>query len=254
MQKKRITVFTYLFSFWCILWLIVIYLALFPFIFVCIKIKKLNRFGTKLTNIWADLYFIVVGMPVQIEHRFNPDANKNYVFVANHFSYLDVAVGMKVVRNYFSYMGKSSVKNIPLLGYMFAKLHIQVDRKDKDSRAKSMMWSMKALDSGRSLFIMPEGGIVSQDIPNMHQPFKDGAFLLAIGSQVPIVPITFLNLYEIMPEKKVFWGLPRVVVHEAIDTTHYRKENLDELKTKVYQVIQNELNAYKNGNRLRNNS
>jgi 1-acyl-sn-glycerol-3-phosphate acyltransferase len=248
MQKKRIGVLTYLFNFWCIAWLVIIYLALFPFIFICIKVKKLNRFGTKLTNIWADIFFVIVGMPIQIEHRFEPDRNKNYVFVANHFSYLDVAVGMKVVRNFFSYMGKSSVKNIPLLGYMFAKLHIQVDRGDKDSRSKSMMRSKKALDSGRSLFIMPEGGIISQEIPKMHQPFKDGAFLLAIGSKVPIVPITFLNLYEIMPDKTIFWGLPKVIVHEPIDTSNYLKENLEELKTKVYQVIQTELDAYKNGN------
>ena len=248
MPKKPVSVFTFLFNFWCILWLIIVYLSLFPFILVCIKIKKLNRYGTKLTNFWADVFFVVVGMPVQIEHRFKPDIQKNYVFVANHFSYLDVAVGMKVVRNYFSYMGKSSVKNIPLLGYMFAKLHIQVDRSDKNSRSKSMLRSKKALDSGRSLFIMPEGGIVSQEIPKIHQPFKDGAFLLAIGSGVPIVPITFLNLYEIMPDKTIFWGLPKVVVHEPIETAGFTKENLEELKSEVYRVIQNELNAYKNGN------
>lgn len=248
MPKKPVSVFTFLFNFWCILWLIIVYLSLFPFILVCIKIKKLNRYGTKLTNFWADVFFVVVGMPVQIEHRFKPDIQKNYVFVANHFSYLDVAVGMKVVRNYFSYMGKSSVKNIPLLGYMFAKLHIQVDRSDKNSRSKSMLRSKKALDSGRSLFIMPEGGIVSQEIPKMHQPFKDGAFLLAIGSGVPIVPITFLNLYEIMPDKTIFWGLPKVVVHEPIETAGFTKENLEELKSEVYRVIQNELNADKNGN------
>jgi 1-acyl-sn-glycerol-3-phosphate acyltransferase len=87
MQKKRIGVLTYLFNFWCIAWLVIIYLALFPFIFICIKVKKLNRFGTKLTNIWADIFFVIVGMPIQIEHRFEPDRNKNYVFVANHFSY-----------------------------------------------------------------------------------------------------------------------------------------------------------------------
>lgn len=241
-------VFTYLFNFWSIAWLIIIFLVLFPFIFACIKINSLNRYGTKLTNFWADVFFFLSGMTVQIEHRFKPDANKNYVFVANHFSYLDVAVGMKVVRNYFSYMGKSSVKNIPLLGYMFAKLHIQVDRGDKESRSKSMLRSKRALDTGRSLFIMPEGGIISKEIPQMHLPLKDGAFLLAIGSKVPIVPITFLNLYEIMPDKRIFWGLPKVIVHEPIDTSIYSKENLEELKTRVHEVIQNELDAYKNGN------
>ena len=254
MQKKRIGLLNYLFNFWCILWLVVIFLLLFPFIFICIKIRKLNRYGTKITNLWADIFFIISGMPVQIEYRFTPARDRNYVFVANHFSYLDVAVGMKVVRNYFSYMGKSSVKSIPLLGFMFSKLHIQVDRSDKNSRSKSIIRSKKALESGRSLFIMPEGGILSQNIPEMHLPLKDGAFLLAIGSKVPIVPISFLNLYEIMPEKMIFWGLPKVIIHEPIETTYYNKDNLAELKERVRLVIQTELNAYKNGNRPRNDS
>lgn len=235
-----------IFNFWCIFWLVVIFLALFPLMFICIKIKPLNWLGTKLTNVWADLFFAISGMPVQIERRFIPSKDENYIFVANHFSYIDVAVGMKVVRNYFSYMGKASVKNIPLLGYLFAKLHIQVDRSDKNSRATSLLRSKRALETGRSLFIMPEGGIVSTTIPKMHLPLKDGAFSLAIENEVPIVPISFLNLYEIMPDKKLLWGIPRVIVHEPIQTKGLTKENLEELKLKVYDTIQTELDKYAN--------
>jgi 1-acyl-sn-glycerol-3-phosphate acyltransferase len=234
-----------LFNFWCVFWLVTIFLVLFPAIFICILIKPLNWLGTKFTNFWADAFFFISGMPVQIEYRFKPDKTKSYMFVANHFSYLDVAVGMKVVRNYFSFMGKSSVKKIPLMGYMFAKLHIQVDRSDKNSRSVAMMRSVKALKTGRSLFIMPEGGIVSAEIPKMHLPFKDGAFLLAIDAQVPIVPITFLNLYEIMPEKSIIWGKPKVVFHQKIETVGLTKDNLEELKTEVYNTIQKELDSYK---------
>jgi 1-acyl-sn-glycerol-3-phosphate acyltransferase len=51
-----------------------------------------------------------------------------------------------------------------------------------------------------------------------------------------------------MPDKTIFWGLPKVIMHEPIDTSIYSKENLEELKTRVYEIIQNELDAYKNGN------
>ncbi len=183
-------------------------------------------------------------MPVKIEYKFKPDKQKAYVFVANHFSYLDVAIGMKVVRNHFSYMGKRSVKKIPLLGYMFAKLHIQVDRSDKNSRANSFFRSKRALLEGRSLFIMPEGGIVSEKIPKMHSPFKDGAFLLAIDAQVPIVPLVFLNMYEVMPSTTLIWRRPRVLVQKQIETKGLDKSNLEELKNKVFVVIQNELDDY----------
>lgn len=232
------------FNIWCIFWFIGIFLALFPFIFICIQIEPLKKYGTKITNFWADLFFLITLMPVKIEYKFKPDKQNAYVFVANHFSYLDVAIGMKVVRNNFSYMGKSSVKKIPLFGYMFAKLHIQVDRSDKNSRANSLLRSKRALLEGRSLFIMPEGGIVSEKIPKMHSPFMDGAFLLAINAQVPIVPLVFLNIYEVMPSTTLIWRRPRVLVHKQIETKGLDKSNLEELKNKVFVVIQNELDDY----------
>lgn len=240
-EKRKRTLLDYLFNIWCVFWLIGIYLVLFPFIFICIQIKPWNRYGNILTNLWADVFFFISGLWVKIEHRFKPDLNEKYIFVANHFSYMDIAVGMKVVRNYFSYMGKASVRKIPLLGYMFAKLHIQVDRSDKNSRVKSLKKSKQALADGRSLFIMPEGGIVSETIPTMKQPFKDGAFALAIESNTAIVPITFVNLYQIMPENFVFWAFPKVVVHEPILPSGKR---IDQLKEEVFKVIQNEIDRH----------
>jgi len=241
MSPRKANVLDYLYNAWCVFWLVVIFLALFPFIFICIQVKSLNRLGTKLTNFWADIFFFISGLWVKTEYRFHPDKKGHYIFVANHFSYLDVAVGMKVVRNYFSYMGKSSVKKVPLLGYMFAKLHIQVDRSDKNSRTRSFKRSMKALEEGRSLFIMPEGGILSEIIPVMKQPFKDGAFVLAVESKTPIVPVTFVNLYRIMPGSFIFWDSPRVIIHEPVSP---EGKSTDELKQEIYTIIQTEIDRY----------
>ncbi|MBX2953285.1 MAG: 1-acyl-sn-glycerol-3-phosphate acyltransferase [Leadbetterella sp.] len=242
MSRRKANLLDYLYNAWCVFWLVVVFLALFPFIFICIQVKSWNWLGTRLTNVWADIFFFITGLWVKTEYHFRPDKKGHYIFVANHFSYLDVAVGMKVVRNYFSYMGKSSVKKVPLLGYMFARLHIQVDRSDKNSRVKSFKRSMKALADGRSLFIMPEGGILSETIPVMKQPFKDGAFVLAMESKTPIVPITFVNLYRIMPGAFIFWDFPRVVIHEPVFP---EGKTMDELKQEVYTVIQTEIDAHR---------
>ncbi len=222
---------------------------LFPFIYICIQFPALNKYGTKITNFWADVFFLLAGIKVSKEYEFRPDKKQTYMFVANHFSYLDVAIGMKVIRNYFSFMGKSSVKKIPLIGYMFAKLHIQVDRSDKNSRTRSIKKSIGALESGRSLFIMPEGGIVSENIPKMKLPLKDGAFLLAIQAQVPIVPVVFLNLYELMPGIFLKPGVAKVKFLNPIVTKGLDKTSLDYIKNEVYNRLQTELDE----NTKRNN-
>jgi 1-acyl-sn-glycerol-3-phosphate acyltransferase len=234
-----------LYNVWCVFWLVGIFLLLFPFIFLCIQVRSLHRWGTELTHLWADIFFFISGLWPQIEYRYKPDTEGTYIFVANHFSYLDIAIGMKVVRNYFSYMGKSSVRKVPLLGYLFRKLHIEVNRSDRKSRARSLRQSIEVLRSGRSLFIMPEGGIVSTRIPEMHLPLKDGAFVLSKDTGIPIIPISFLNLYEIMPSSTVHWDFPHVIIHEPI---YPGDKTVEELKEEVYTLIQKELYAYRSRN------
>jgi 1-acyl-sn-glycerol-3-phosphate acyltransferase len=197
----------------------------------------------KINRIWGKLFFICAGMPVRIEYRFRPDPKGVYVFCANHFSYLDIAAMGVVVDNYYAFIGKREVKHIPLLGYMFTKLHVQVDRNQSNSRAYSLTKSIRTLASGRSIMIFPEGGIHATDLPYM-VPFKDGAFTMAIQQQVPIVPITLLDNYYILPDKspvRFHWHPLRAVVHPPIKTVGMTQDNLENLKQETYQVIDNEL-------------
>ena len=148
-----------------------------------------------------------------------------------------------IVDNYYAFIGKSEVKHIPLLGYMFAKLHVQVDRNQPNSRAYSLAKSIRTLASGRSIMIFPEGGIHTKEPPKMIS-FKDGAFTMAIQQQVPIVPITLLDNYRILPDAspvRLHWHPLRAVIHAPIETVGMTQENLENLKRDTYKVIDNEL-------------
>ena len=152
-----------------------------------------------------------------------------------------------VVENYSAFVGKASISKIPLFGYLFARLHIQVDRDNKNSRSTSLNRSIKALQSGRSIMIFPEGGIEAKEIPKMHLPLKDGGFSMAIQQQVSIVPITFLNNYRIMQEGKfgIYPHTLRAIVHKPIDTTGMTKDDVNSLKNSYYEVVQGALDNYK---------
>ena len=95
---------------------------------------------------------------------------------------------------------------------------------------------------------MPEGGIVSKHIPKMHQPFKDGAFAMAIETQTPIVPISFLNLYQIMPETMIHGGKVKVIIHKPIEVAGKTKADIETLKQEVYNTIQGALDNYISSN------
>jgi 1-acyl-sn-glycerol-3-phosphate acyltransferase len=227
-----------LYNVWSLLWFVGVYLLLFPFIYIAIQQKSWHPIGHKLTQVWSYLLFFIIGKKIRVEREFEKNPKGTYVFVANHFSYLDIAAGMGIFNNHFAFIGKSSVRKIPLLGYMFYRLHIMVDRSDRNSRSNSLNRGIKSLRSGRSVFVMPEGGVVSKNIPQMAHPFKDGAFIMAIENKVPIVPITFVNNYKIMPGFKLQWGTPEVVIHKAISTENKTKADINALREEVYGIIQ----------------
>ena len=242
MQK----LFSLLYTLWAAFWFIAILVILFPLFWIFLQKDEWKPYAHYLVRFWATLLFFIIGVPIKVQYDFMPDPKKAYVFCANHFSYFDVACMGIIIKNYYAFIGKSSAKGIPLLGYVFAKLHIQVDRGDKESRAKSLTRSIRALQNGRSIMVFPEGGIKTNNPPQMVLPLKDGAFAMAIRQQVPLVPITLLNNYQLLPDIKPYRikRMPiRAIVHQPISTIGMTSKDVESLKEQAYQVIQKALNS-----------
>jgi len=101
------------------------------------------------------------------------------------------------------------------------------------------------LDQGNNLVIFPEGGITSKNPPEMAR-FKDGAFRLAIEKQIPIVPVTIPYNWIILPDDgKLLLHRHKnmIIFHEPIETKGLTSEDLAQLKSRVYEVIDKELKA-----------
>ena len=235
-----------IYSLWCYFWFVGLFLLLFPFFFVFLQRETWKPQAHFLNRLWAKLYFPLCGIPVEIDYRFHLDGREKFVFCANHTSYLDIAVMGLVVPNFYAFVGKSSLGKIPLFGYMFTKLHIQVDRSNKRSSHRTFQRALAALDQGRSIMIFPEGGIVSKNPPAL-APFKDGPFRMAIEKQVPIVPITFPYNWIVLPDDKRLLFTRRrikVTVLPPIPTTGLTLDDLDELKAQTFRVMENALAQY----------
>ena len=74
--------------------------------------------------------------------------------------------------------------------------------------------------------------------------FKDGAFRVAIEKQVPIIPVTIPYNWLILPDDGSYTPhrhLMKVIIHEPIETKGMTLDNLDELKSKTYTIIHEEL-------------
>jgi 1-acyl-sn-glycerol-3-phosphate acyltransferase len=243
-----------LYTAWCILVFALTFLLVVPFVLLGSWLaSNKSEAGLRLAHgairTWGHIAFPLIGMPLRVEWRFRPQRGQAYVYCANHFSYLDIAVLGVIIPGLYAFIGKIGVRKIPLFGYMFAKLHVMVDRSSAESRAYSLTKCIRTLASGRPIIIFPEGGIKAPlkpdgSPPTMIYPFKDGAFTMAIQQQVPVVPVTLLNNYRIVPDAspfRVHWAPSRIVIHEPIPTTGLTQTDASALRERTYRTIEEEL-------------
>ncbi len=235
-----------LYSVWTGFWFISWFLALYPFMVIFLQRKDTKRYAHRLVRVWSRLFFAFGFLRFELRFEQKLDPKQVYVFCANHFSYLDIPAFVQILPNYFSFVGKSSIKKIPLFGYLYARLNILVDRSDRQSRSATLAKSIRALQANRSIIIFPEGGIVSKNFPIMSSPLKDGAFAMAIQQQVPILPVSFLNNFELMDDDffALKPGVIRVRIHAPVETKGLTQEDLPVLREKVYQIIQQPILDY----------
>jgi 1-acyl-sn-glycerol-3-phosphate acyltransferase len=88
-----------------------------------------------------------------------------------------------------------------------------------------------------SFLIFPEG---TRSRHGKLQDFRRGGFFLAATSQSPIIPVSILGTYELMPKGQfiVKKGKIKVVFHAPISIEGYQKDNLPILMDKVRDAIQ----------------
>jgi len=227
-----------------------LFLIFFPFFLIPILFPKQFRLVGILNRWWAHLMFPFIFIPYKIECRAKLDSKKQYIFCPNHTSYFDIpSMGFTPINSIF--VGKNDMEKIPLFGFMYRKLHIRVDRSKLKSRVNTIVQSMKAIDEGKSLVIFPEGGIYSKNPPQM-TAFKDGAFRTAIEKQIPIVPVTIPFNWIILPDQnplRLHGGLMQVIFHKPIETKGFTLDQTNELKSTVFNIIDNELKAHEHRQR-----
>ena len=219
----------------------ILFLLFLPMLLVPIIFPKQFQLVGMINRWWAKSLFTLIFLSYKVECRAKLDHHKQYIFCPNHFSYLDIpTMGLNPINAIF--VGKSEMEDIPLFGFMYSRLHITVDRTKLKSKFITLQRSIKALEEGKSLVIYPEGGIITHQPPQMFK-FKDGAFRAAIDKQVAIVPVTIPHNWIIMPDPPRYLHRGKIVVtfHEPIETKGMALQNVDELKQRVFDVIDSEL-------------
>ena len=171
---------------------------------------------------WASVYtWVMPPWSVKVVGRQKLDMQKNYVFVSNHQSQLDILVLYRLLFPY-RWVSKISVFRLPFVGWNMALNNgdIKLKRGDKDSIKAMMAECESLLRQNISIFFFPEG---TRSKDGRIGRFKPGAFLLAKKTGVDIQPIVILNTNKALPKYALtFQGNTQMTV-KVLDTIPFSR-------------------------------
>jgi 1-acyl-sn-glycerol-3-phosphate acyltransferase len=182
------------------------------------------------------------GVKVRVTGRELLDPNQPYVFVSNHWSYLDAAPLFAYTGRRMGMIGKKELLKAPILGYGMGFVNvIAIDRSNTERAVASIQEATRRLRSGISFGVCPEG---TRAPPGEMLPFKKGAFHMAAQAGVPIAPIALKNTDVLMGKGtgEAWPGTIDMVFLPPVETSWVRSdEDLNRLVKQVQETIMKEL-------------
>lgn len=186
---------------------------------------------------WARVLLRIAFSPVTLEHRERLHEHETAVYVSNHLSYYDTPVLFAKLPFQFRILAKAPLWKIPFIGwYLNRSGQVPVDQTSARSAIASLGKGVKTLQSGLPLVVFPEGGRAWN---GELQKMVSGAAWMAIKAQVPLVPLTLIGTYELLPIH-TYSLRPRplkLVVGEPISTIGMTTKDADALTQRAFDEI-----------------
>jgi 1-acyl-sn-glycerol-3-phosphate acyltransferase len=164
------------------------------------------------------------------------DPRRPYVAVANHESFADIFL-ISCLPWEMKWLSKEAIFKIPLMGWLMRMAgDIAVRRGEARSRADALEECRDRLSKGVSVMIMPEG---TRSATGELQPFRDGAFRLAVEMGCPILPIAVAGTRDAIPKGSWMFNRARAVAHvlPPVDTTGLTIADVPALRDRVRAMI-----------------
>lgn len=179
-------------------------------------------------GLFGDFATAITGVELEVEDERHLWPSRPCIFIFNHQSKADVMILAKLIRRDMGGVGKKEIKEIPILGKLMEwGGTVFVDRADGKSAIKAMEPLVEAIQKeGKSICIAPEG---TRSLTPKLEPFKKGAFHLAMQAGVPIVPIVIHNATDVAPKNEFVMrpATVRVTVLPPVDTSEWQVKTLN---------------------------
>ena len=209
---------------------------------------KEKYYTGKLIKMWARWVIWSTGIQYEIDGLDNLDLDKQYIFMSNHESALDIVLGVAAIPSNIVFLAKKELFRVPVFGWaMEAAGMIKIDRQNPEIARKSVSEAVETLmHSSFSTLIYPEG---TRSNGEELLPFKKGGFILAIRTQLPVVPITILGAGNVLPKGTLAIKKSHIkmIIDNPIPTLEMDINDKDQLLQDCRNIINQNLAHAKDG-------
>jgi 1-acyl-sn-glycerol-3-phosphate acyltransferase len=159
-----------------------------------------------LAKIWSRSCLLAFGVRVKLTGAEHIKKGQNYVYAANHSSYMDIPILLAYIPDNLRLTLRSSLTRIPIWGWaLLVSPFLVLDRSNPIKAQRTIGKAIERIRNGASVLFFPEG---TRTHTGTMQSFKRGAFHLAREANVPVVPVALIGSYNILPRDKWLpnWG------------------------------------------------
>ncbi len=211
--------------------------AIAPLLFALFLLLRRKRVLYAPARFFIRIGLRLGGVRFDVQGLEKLNSRQTYLFLSNHQSLLDPLIQLVGLKRDLAFLAKKELFRWPLLNWGLRWIDCApIDRSDRERAIESLRQAAEKLKRGVSFLAYPEG---TRTPDGTLLPFRKGVFLLALEAGVPIVPVTILGAYEVMPRGPLRCrpGHVRLIVHEPVPARAFSAVNLQDLIATVRRAI-----------------
>lgn len=198
----------------------------------------------RVIHIWSWTWLRLSGTRLRVIGADNVDTSRSYVVVANHESTFDIMACFLALPVPIRFLAKKELFRIPLLAQAMKAIGIvEVDRQARIPIHDQLNVQAKELiAAGRSVIIYQEG---TRTRTGVLGPFKKGAFTIALGMGLPILPVAIEGSFEAWRPGTflIRGGEITVKIEPPIETDGLERADANILRDQAREVIASALES-----------